>query len=928
MKKRSLAILLLVFFVGSAESFAEHGVAISPTSLDFGSQIVSTISSPLTITYANVGSSSEVIESIAVSGNFSETTNCPIETAPVRSGSSCTISVTFTPTATGPAFGTLIITAENNLRQVVTLAGSGIVLTKLIVSPAIVAIPVGRTRQMTATGVFSDDSTQDLTTVVTWSSSNPDVLVISNAVGSQGLVTSISVGGASINATANGLGSTSSISDTVINSVIPDTPRFAYVPHFFDQTVSIYTLDYTSGSPTFGELRANGYVLAGNEPREVIVDPASRFAYVPNASDNTISAFSINAVNGDLTPVPGSPFPSGALPLIGVVDPQGNYLYIANGSSNDISAFSIDSKSGALTPVPGSPFAAGAGPNSVTVDATGRFVYVADEFENTVSGFAIDRNSGALTPIAGSPFPAGASPFSVTVEPTGRFVYVTNKDSNTVSAYSVNPTTGALNPLSGSPYGTGITPLFPTVDPGGRFLYVDNLSDQTISAFAIDATGRLSPVPGSPFKTAAELPGVVTIDPTGKFAYVCSSNQVEEYSINADTGALSPLGVIRTRVGPASITLGNGTTSITYVPTFAFVIASPDLFAQDQNGTVSGFRVNSVSGDLTPIGVLPFQRNPSGIAVDRTSRFVYVPSKESGNISGYSIDPNSGVLTPVPGSPFFGEQAERVAIEPSGRFVYVSSGNGFSNYVKAYKIDPSNGALSAIAGSPFVINNLDFEHRPNEMTVDPTGRFLYVVEEQSDPSVEFSGIFGGLVVFAIDAVTGELVLVQTLFSREIDHAVLLTVDRTGSFLYLLDGGAPVTGIKPTLHAYAIDAATGALSGIDSQIGQTVPFDLAGDAAAPYLFIAPLPVDPNDPFHIGAWTIDENSGSLSLVPGTPVPAGLGGIVVDPSGRFIYQVDDFLRSITGFVLAAGVPSVAIEPVLMTMQPKNMAFAWRIQ
>jgi len=65
-----------------------------------------------------------------------------------------------------------------------------------------------------------------------------------------------------------------------------------------------------------------------------------------------------------------------------------------------------------------------------------------------------------------------------------------------------------------------------------------------------------------------------------------------------------------------------------------------------------------------------------------------------------------------------------------------------------------------------------------------------------------------------------------------------------------------------------------------------------------------------------------------VPGTPVPAGLGGIVVDPSGRFIYQVDDFLRSITGFVLAAGVPSVAIEPVLMTMQPKNMAFAWRIQ
>ena len=42
----------------------------------------------------------------------------------------------------------------------------------------------------------------------------------------------------------------------------------------------------------------------------------------------------------------------------------GRFLYVANGGSNTISAYTIDANNGALTPVGGSPFAAGTVPYS------------------------------------------------------------------------------------------------------------------------------------------------------------------------------------------------------------------------------------------------------------------------------------------------------------------------------------------------------------------------------------------------------------------------------------------------------------------------------------------------------------------------------------------------------------------------------------
>ncbi|MEA3223278.1 MAG: Ig-like domain-containing protein, partial [Thermodesulfobacteriota bacterium] len=75
------------------------------------------------------------------------------------------------------------------------------VLESIEVTPADSEIPLGNAQQFTATGTYSDSSTQDITTSVTWSSSDTGVATISNASGSEGLAASINEGTTTITAT-------------------------------------------------------------------------------------------------------------------------------------------------------------------------------------------------------------------------------------------------------------------------------------------------------------------------------------------------------------------------------------------------------------------------------------------------------------------------------------------------------------------------------------------------------------------------------------------------------------------------------------------------------------------------------------------------------------------------------------------------------
>jgi 6-phosphogluconolactonase len=137
-------------------------------------------------------------------------------------------------------------------------------------------------------------------------------------------------------------------------------PRFAYAANFGDNTVSIYTVNASTG-----QLRDNGYVLAGKGPGALTL---GRFLYVSDFYSNDISAYRINTTTGALTRVCGSPFKAGTGPASPRLSADGKFLFVANLGSNDVSAYTINVTTGALSPVSGSPFGAGVGPYFVAVE--------------------------------------------------------------------------------------------------------------------------------------------------------------------------------------------------------------------------------------------------------------------------------------------------------------------------------------------------------------------------------------------------------------------------------------------------------------------------------------------------------------------------------------------------------------------------------
>jgi hypothetical protein len=113
---------LSVALSGTATA-ATPTLTLSPTSLTFAAQSLGTTSAAQTITLTNKGTAALAISAIAASGDFAQTNLCGSSLAV---SASCTISVTFTPTATGTRSGAITLTDNAaSSPQLVSLSGTG-----------------------------------------------------------------------------------------------------------------------------------------------------------------------------------------------------------------------------------------------------------------------------------------------------------------------------------------------------------------------------------------------------------------------------------------------------------------------------------------------------------------------------------------------------------------------------------------------------------------------------------------------------------------------------------------------------------------------------------------------------------------------------------------------------------------------------------
>ncbi len=348
--------------------------------------------------------------------------------------------------------------------------------------------------------------------------------------------------------------------------------QYAYVVNFGAGTVSQFLVGsdgtLTALSPATVTTGANG-----NTPTAIAVSPDYSYVYVTNYTDGTVSQYSI-APGGVLTPlasVPGTvPYFSGTVPtgrtmMPGpaaiAVDPNGKYVFVLNATEATITEFSIGTM-GELTPLattlaastlptttqltapatitPGTqpPVLAG----QIAVDPIGRFLFVTSPVSNTITQYSIDATTGALTVSPAARLMTGTTPIGIAINPASSDLYVANSGAGDLSQFSLS--SAGLGPLTPSTVMTdGANPSFVAIDPTGKYLYEsDNYAGLTgtISQYTIGTTGALTLMSVNSVG-AGNSPQWITVDLTGQYVYVTNTSDgtVGEYMITPANSTLT-----------------------------------------------------------------------------------------------------------------------------------------------------------------------------------------------------------------------------------------------------------------------------------------------------------------------------------------------------------------------------------------------------
>jgi 6-phosphogluconolactonase (cycloisomerase 2 family) len=403
-------------------------------------------------------------------------------------------------------------------------------------------------------------------------------------------------------------------------------------------SIAMFRIDPTTGSLI---VLASSIALTP-APTSLSVDPSGKFVYAASSSSNQLYSFSVDATTGALIPLARSPIiRTGERPsLLSVESSRGRvtpsvfaskFAYVANFADNTISQYLINAQG--MPAEVGPAFAASSGPRSLAADLNGTDLIGTNQTSSTTSTYAIDATTGVLA-TAQSPIAAPLAPIAVAIDPGRRFVYTANSQTNTISVYRFDRKTRALT-ATGSAIDTVESPVALTVDPTGRILFF--VTNATIGRALVDlATGALTAVDAIAVESGATS---IAVDPSGRFAYATVASNpgtIRAFAISglgASLGALTPL---------ANATSGANPKAIVVDPTGRFVYV-----ADGGSNDVACFAINSATGALTAVGAAPSGANPIGVAADYAGRFVYAINSTANSTSVFSINGATGALTPI-----------------------------------------------------------------------------------------------------------------------------------------------------------------------------------------------------------------------------------------------------------------------------------------
>ncbi len=313
--------------------------------------------------------------------------------------------------------------------------------------------------------------------------------------------------------------------------------------------------------------------------------------------------------------------------------------------------------------------------------------------------FKFDSEQGTAQEISHVKTP---NPSFLTISKDERFVYAVSETSakdekpGQVAAFSFDKTTGKLNLLNQQSSG-GDHPCHVELDNTGNWLFVSNYTSGSVSCLFVKDNGMLGEGTvvqhsgsGSNVErqASAHAHGAI-ISPDNKKLYVTDLgiDKLMLYNFDEKTGRLSP-----SQPAFMPVVAGAGPRLFTYHPSkkTAYVI-------EELSGTIQVFRTKNA-------GLMAIQRistMPQGdeqfagsadIHVSSDGKFLYASNRgESNTIAIFKVRKN-GKLRLIAHQSTLGKSPRNFTIDPSGKFLLV--GNQNSDEIVVFKRDVLTGLLS------------------------------------------------------------------------------------------------------------------------------------------------------------------------------------------------------------------------------------------
>jgi 6-phosphogluconolactonase len=282
-----------------------------------------------------------------------------------------------------------------------------------------------------------------------------------------------------------------------------------------------------------------------------------------------------------------------------------------------------------------------------------------------------------------------------------------------------------------------------------------------------------------------------------------------------------------------------------------------------------------------------------------------------GTISSYTVNSCTGDLTSTAQATIStGSDPEDMVVDPSGRFAYVA--NLVSNAaddatISMYTINSSTGGLT-----PTIPATVPTGFFPQGIGIDPAGKFVYTANSD-DNTVS---------MFTIDPSTGLLTPTTPPTVATGSSPLSVTVAPSGRFAYATnqDDG--------TVSMYTINFGSGVLT---PTTPATVPaggspFEVTIDPLGRFAYV-PNTYGNNN---VSEYTIDSTTGVLAPTTDIAAPAGNSPtcVAVDPSGKFAYVVNRMDNTVSAYTIDSssgnlspiGTITTGLEPWRVTVDPSG--------